>query len=89
MIRTYHKDPEDVLDYVINWERWLGDDTISSSSWTVEDGLTKDSEDNDLLTATIWLSGGTLGATYTLTNSIVTAAGRQADQSIRVKMITR
>ncbi len=76
------KDPDAVLDYQINWAAWLGTDTISSSTWTVPTGITKNSDTNSTTTTTIWLRGGTAGTEYTLTNRIVTAGGRTADRSI-------
>ena len=83
------KDPDDVLDYEIDWSTWLtasGGDTISSSTWTVPTGITKTTDSHTTTTTTIWLSGGTAGTTYTLTNEIVTAGGRTKDQSVRVKV---
>ena len=85
---TYTKDPQAVLDYMIDWSSWLtaaGDDTITASSWTATDGITIDSDTNTTTTATVWLSGGTVGTTYELTNHIVTLAGREDDRTIKIK----
>jgi hypothetical protein len=82
----YEKDPSAVLDYQVNWATWLGTDTISTSTWTVTTGLTKDSDTNTTTTATAWLSGGTAGRTYTVTNRIVTAGGRTDERSFQVKV---
>ncbi len=82
----YEKDPSAVLDYQVNWATWLGTDTISTSTWTVPTGLTKDSDTNTTTTATAWLSGGTAGRTYTVTNRIVTAGGRTDERSFQVKV---
>lgn len=76
------KDPNDVLDYTINWSTWLGADTIASSTWTVPTGLTAGVTSNSTTATTIWLSGGTAGVTYLVTNKIVTAAGRTKEDSI-------
>lgn len=78
------KDPNAVLDYSIDWTVWLGSDTISTSAWTVPSGLTKDSDSKTTLITTAWLSGGTAGTDYIVTNRIVTAAGRTEDRSIAV-----
>lgn len=84
------KDPDAVLDYAIDWgSNWLSSDTIASSSWAVsgpDDSLTVDSDSNTTTTATVWLSGGTRHATYTVTNSIVTAEGREDDRSIVIRV---
>ena len=44
---AFLKDPDAVLDYKIDWSAWLGDDTISQSAWSAEDGITIDSDEND------------------------------------------
>lgn len=85
----FTKDPNAVLDYEIDWETWLGSDTISSSSWTADSGLTVDSDTSTTTTATAWLSGGTVGTTYSVTNRIVTAAGRTEDRTIKIKVAER
>jgi hypothetical protein len=80
----FYKDPNAVLDYVIDWTTWLGSDTISSSTWTVPTGITQVQATNTTKLATIWLSGGTAGELYTLTNRIVTTGGRTEDRSITI-----
>lgn len=80
------KDPDAVLDYVVNWATWLDGDTISTSAFTVPAGITKDSESNTTTTATVWLSGGTAGTWYAILNRITTAAGRTNDQTIYVQV---
>ena len=86
MPQIFIKDPDSVLDYQINWATWLGSDTISTSTWTVPTGITKVTDSNTTTTATIWLSGGTAGTEYDLTDRIVTAGGRTADRTITVKV---
>lgn len=83
------KDPNAVTDFQIDWTDWLNGDTISTSTWTVETGITQDSESETTAITTIWLSGGTAGVTYTVTNRIVTAAGRTDDRSIAVRVVDR
>ena len=75
------KDPNEKLDYEIDWSARLGDDTIASSDWTVPDGLTKEQESNSTTATLVWLSGGTLGKTYEVLNRATTAAGRIMDQT--------
>jgi hypothetical protein len=76
-----------VLDYQINWATWLGTDTIATSTWSVPAGITKDSDTNTTTTATIWLKSGTVGTTYELTNTIVTAGGRTDYRTIAIEVI--
>jgi hypothetical protein len=81
MAEFYTKDPNAKLDYRIDWSAWLETDTIVTSTWAVPDGLTKVSDSHTTTTSTVWLSGGTLEASYTVVNHIVTAAGRENDHS--------
>jgi hypothetical protein len=87
---TYDKDPDAVLDYGFDWSDWLESaETIATSTWTVPAGITKDSDTKDNTTTTIWLSGGTEGASYKITNHIVTSEGREDDRSHVIHMIER
>lgn len=85
------KDPNEVLDYSIDWTARLASDTISTSTWIVPTGIVKDS---DIIAAGnkitwIWLSGGTAGTKYTLTNRVTTVGGRTYDQSVDLKVKER
>jgi hypothetical protein len=94
-IPCFDKDPSAVLDYQIDWSRWMKtDDTISASTWTItpdEAGGVK--KDSDSFTpagiTTIWLSGGNLSVTYTVTNQVITTAGRTDERSIEIEIINR
>ncbi len=88
-MRTYTKDPNAVLEYTNNWADWLGVDTIATSAWTVPTGITKDSDSSSSTATTIWLSGGSAGTKYSLTNRITTAAGRTEDRTIRISVQER
>jgi hypothetical protein len=79
------KDPDAVLDYQFDWSDWLGSDTVSTSTWTVPTGITKVTDTKTTTTTTIWLSGGTAGNEYTITNRIVTAGGRTEDRSFLIR----
>lgn len=89
---AYNKKPGEVKDFKINWARKLlvngedAGDTVSSSSWAVETGIVKDSDTSTTTTTTIWLSGGTAGVEYTLTNHVTTAQGREFEESILVNV---
>lgn len=87
-MNTFAKDPDATLDYMIDWTRWLGNDTIQSSEWFVPDGLTKTQEAAGDRTATVWLAGGTVGNTYAVTNRITTFGGRVQDQTIRIDVVS-
>jgi hypothetical protein len=78
------KDPNSVLDYGFTWADWLNGDTISASIWYIPTGLTLVSDYFTDTDAVVWLSGGTVGSTYTVTNRITTAAGRIEDRSLLI-----
>ena len=85
------KTPDAVTLHGFNWATWLGTDTIASSSWAVEDtgDITIDSHSNDTTTTAVWLTGGTLGTRYEVTNTIVTAAGATEERTLKVSMKDR
>jgi hypothetical protein len=88
------KDPDEFVDYSINWANEIGSDTISISTWayagtpdttplvlsngTISSGVT-----------TIWIDNGTGGTNYTITNTITTAGGRVMEQSVYIAVRTR
>lgn len=84
------KDPSAILDYGFEWADWLDGDTISTSSWAVSPaGLTASPNTKTPATTTVWLSGGTAGSTYQLTNTIVTAAGRSDQRTMLIAVQDR
>lgn len=93
MPQSFVKDPDAVLDYKIDWSSWLAQsspaDTISSSSWSAETGITVDTSANTTTDATVWLSGGSAGRKYAVTNQIVTAGGRTVERTIYVTVVER
>ncbi len=86
---TFTKDPNAVLDYSIDWTRWLAGDQIAASEWIVASGLTKMADSKTATSATVWLSGGTAGQSYIVTNRITTAAGRTEDRSFTIRVEER
>lgn len=83
------KDPDEVLDYGLDWTARLVGDTISTSQWIVPDGIVKGIDSHDDTSTTIWLSGGKIDETYEMTNRVVTAGGRTMDQSVKLKIKAR
>lgn len=91
------KDPDAVLDFGFDWSKWL-DNTISeivaTSAWTADVGITIDAspdpttvvDDNKTV---VWLSGGTAGENYIVTNRITTDVGRIDDRSYRIHVKER
>lgn len=84
-VQTYRKDPDANLDYGIDWSDWLASgETISVSAWTVPSGITEGTKSNDGTTVKVWLSGGTAGEIYTISNKITTSDGRIDERSFDV-----
>jgi hypothetical protein len=84
------KDPNDVDAFQIDWSERLSSETISTSVFTsTPTGLTHDSTSNTTTTTTLWLSGGTDGVIYEITNRITTTAGRTLDQTVRLRVKSR
>lgn len=88
-------DPQDKKDYTLNWAgsapgpRLVDGETISTSTWTVPAGITQpvgSPATNTTTTTTIWLTGGTAGVHYKVTNHVVTSQGREYDWSIVVQV---
>ena len=80
-----------VRQEVINWlpEMSLSSpiDTISTSTWTADNGLKVDSNSKTDSTTTCVQSGGRLGAYCRLRNFIVTTAGYKYDKTIIVEIL--
>lgn len=87
----FQKDPDAVIDFKQDWSEWVAatGDTIVTSTWIVPTGITKTNESNTATTATVWLSGGTVGSSYQVTNRIVTAQGRTDDRTLQIVVLNR
>lgn len=72
------KDPQEYLDYAVDWTaRLAAGDSIASSSWHVPDGLTSDAESFSATVTLIWIGGGAENETHDIVNRIVTSGGRR------------
>lgn len=84
------KDPAAVLDYAVDWGRWLDEgETITDHTVTATPGIVVDTTGEADGKVTAWLSGGTAGNTYTVSYAITTSAGRQDERSITVLLRDR
>lgn len=92
MSDRYIKDPSALLEYTWDWALWLADvdDSISSATVTVPDGLTADGAAivGDVL-VTQRVSGGTVDETYTLVCQITTTGGLVDERSIYLTIANR
>jgi len=80
------KDPTAVLDYSVDWTQWLAQDTLATSSWSADVGITVTATSFTTTVATVWLSGGTAGRIYSIHNSITTVGGRVNEQSFKIRV---
>lgn len=85
-----YKDPDATLDYQWDWTAWVADnETIDTVTWIVPTGITQGDTTKTDTTATIWLSGGTLGESYDITCRITTNQGRTDDRTETITIIER
>jgi len=84
------KDPDEHLDYNIDWSPRLSPpDIISASEWFVPDGLVSENEIMTDNSTTIWLSAGILAEAYDVLNRVQTMEGRIMDQTVTLKIKTK
>lgn len=89
MLGVQQKQPADLLDYDIDFTRWLTeDDTITTAVVTVSpaDELTAQSVFVDSPIVKVWLTGGVDGSTYTVTVTASTAGGRIKETDFRIRV---
>ena len=80
----YQKNISAVVDYTVDWSDWLGTDVIVSANWHYPTGITAASHSATTTAATVFLTGGSPGAVYQVTNQIWTSAGRCGLRAITV-----
>ncbi len=95
MISWPPKDPDEFLDYDVDWTDLLAPDVdaIATSEFLVEAGdvvIADDPAPSVTGSVTkVWLSGGTLGNTARILNRITTTGGRIWDQTMRLRIRSR
>lgn len=89
MKRWPFKDPDEVLDFEVDWTARLDGDTISAVTWTVPVGLTKTAQNLADPIAIVWLSGGTAGQSYEIGCRVQTTGGRTYDETISLPVRQR
>jgi len=78
-------DPDAVVDYVIDWTKWLNGDNIATSLWALANA-TESSASNTTKTATVFISAAVAGKVVTMRNRITTTGGRTEDRTLRAKV---
>ena len=88
-IGNFIKDPDETLDYTVDYSAFLpATDEITSAAWNAGT-LSVTSQSFSDKTATVWLSGGVEGTKYTVTSRIVTSEGRIVERSFIIKVKSR
>lgn len=77
------KDQDETLTLTVDWSRWLGSATISTSAWATDDNVTLSGAANTTTTASITLSGDP-GNRSDVTNTMTDSAGNIKQLTIRV-----
>lgn len=81
-MKTFEKDPVDVLDYEWNWENWIGTDTIESVTVSIENGPGTITDVSFTLNkVTVWISGGAVNQSSVVSCKITTTQGRTKKES--------
>ena len=95
------KDKDEILDYSVDWSRFLADDTLSAVTWFITDanGVKQEVADADVVyglqfvtgtisgqVATARFSLGTNNIRYNITCRINTGEGLQYERSIYLRI---
>lgn len=90
----FTKDPDSVVDYVLDWADWLANgETILSANWHVSPieagGLSVVSPFAEDTKRGALVADGLAGHTYRLTCRITTSMGKTADRSLILRVQER
>lgn len=79
----------DAREYSLDWSDEIdADAAIATSSWSAESGIAVGVTGGTGKITTVWLSGGTAGTSYLVTNTITTSKSpEQVVRSFRLKIV--
>lgn len=94
MLQWPSKDPNEVLDYQLDWAdptngpRLQTGETLLTSVWTVSQGdvVINSSTFTPGGMSTVWLSGGTDNTKCELLNRVTTSGGRTYDETVVLRI---
>jgi hypothetical protein len=87
MSEVMRKRPDEVLDYVFDFAKWLSEgDSITDATATVTGNATIDSTQANNTVATVWVSGGDAGETVEVTVTITTTGGRTKEATMKLRI---
>lgn len=90
IFKDHKKDPDATLDWIFDWTPWLGEfETITDAIFITDPGIVVTAYAHTSKTATVWLSGGTEGQVYRVTNRVTTTDGRIDDRSFTLRCTQR
>lgn len=90
VFKDHKKDPDATLDWIFDWNDWLGEfETITLATFLVDPGITVTEDTSTMKTATVWLAGGTEGQVYRVTCRVTTSDGRIDDRSFTLRCTNR
>lgn len=87
-LETKYKQPADVLDFDVEFERWLPDDATITTIEAIVDSadVTIDAVQNMSPTVKVWISGGVDRATYKVTVKVGTDMGHVKETEFRLRI---
>jgi len=96
-LKRFVKDPQEVLDYIIDWSEWLvAGDTINAVTVTTPAGISTTTSGTPVTpagptvvggTATkVWVAGGTAGTSYDIACRVTTVGTRQGERTITIQV---
>lgn len=93
-LAVLEKDPDETIDYVIDWTRRLNAAggttvTVSSASHTVDAGITMVSESTTDSTTSVRLSGGSDGNQYKVEVLMTTSGGEIVQEEFYISVVER
>ena len=95
------KDKDEIVDYSVDWSRFLGEDTLSAATWFIKDAsdITTLVEDSSVVNGLQFVTGtisgkvstarfslGTNNIRYTVICRITTGSGLQFERSIFLRV---
>lgn len=87
---TIVKDPDAVLDYVVDFTEWLANESDAIASHTIKTlSVTKNSSYQSGGKVVVWISGGEAGKPASATVQITTTGGRTDERTIYFKIRER
>lgn len=90
MSDRFSKDPDATLDFIFDWSSWLeSTETITNHTITATTGIVVDSSTESAGKVTVWLSGGTYGATYSIACKITTSSNRTDERTMFISIFDR